>query len=61
MNSNTAIPRPFSLTSVPFDFFPATSADDRKIHNWKSAEASKNNAALLARSAAEANAKRFAQ
>lgn len=57
---NTA-PRPFSLTHVPFDFFPATDSTDRKIRDWKLREAEKNNADLLARAAMQANKARFAQ
>ncbi len=55
------MPAPFSLTHVPFDFFPAQDNADRKVREWKLREAQQNNAELLARAAREANKTRFAQ
>ena len=43
----------------PFDFFPVTNEADRKIRDWKLAEAARNNSELLNRAAAEANLRRF--
>lgn len=60
MNAAINTPAPFALTHVPFDFYPATNNDDRKIRDWKLHEANRNNAELLARAAAEANKARFA-
>lgn len=45
----------------PFDFFPAVNETEKKMRDWKLAEANRNNRELLERVSREANKARFAQ